>query len=331
MKSTVTFGEIMLRLSPENRKRIIQADRFDANYGGSEANVAAALSNMGVPTEFVTALPENDVGKAAENFVRSFGVSTRNSVKKIGRMGIYYLEKGAAQRPSKVVYDREGSVFSKACPEDFDWEKIFENAGWFHFSGITPALSESAAKLTLAAVQKAKQKGLTVSCDLNYRSALWSTEQAAQALAPLLSLTDVLIANENHLKMLFGIGEGGNMTCAESAAAAAEKFGLKQSVMTVRRTLSADDNNFSSILYEKGRIYRSKKYHMHIVDLVGGGDSFAAGLIYGNLMDFSPQDTVEFAAAAGCLKHSIEGDVGIFTPKEVAILAGGLSDGRVQR
>ena len=181
------------------------------------------------------------------------------------------------------------------------------------------------------AVESAKKKGLTVSCDLNYRSALWSVEKASKTLAPLLYQTDVLIANENHLKMLFGIGEGGNLTCAESAAAAAEKFGLSQSVMTVRRTLSADDNNFSAVLYEKGRHFRSKKYRMHIVDRVGGGDSFAAGLIFGNVKGFSAQDTVEFAAAAGCLKHSVEGDAGIFTEREVLSLAGGLSDGRVQR
>lgn len=331
MKKVVTLGEIMLRLSPEGRKRFLQADRLDVNYGGSEANVAVALCNMGCPAEFVTALPENDLGRAAENFVRSFGVSTAHCVKKQGRLGVYYLEKGAAQRPSKVIYDREGSVFSKAESADFDFDEIFDGAGWFHFSGITPALSPSAAELTEKAVESAKKKGLTVSCDLNYRSALWSVEKASKTLAPLLYQTDVLIANENHLKMLFGIGEGGNLTCAESAAAAAEKFGLSQSVMTVRRTLSADDNNFSAVLYEKGRHFRSKKYRMHIVDRVGGGDGFAAGLIFGNVKGFSDQDTVEFAAAAGCLKHSVEGDAGIFTEREVLSLAGGLSDGRVQR
>ena len=258
MKKVVTLGEIMLRLSPEGRKRFLQVDRLDVNYGGSEANVAVALCNMGCPAEFVTALPENDLGRAAENFVRSFGVSTAHCVKKQGRLGVYYLEKGAAQRPSKVIYDREGSVFSKAESADFDFDEIFDGAGWFHFSGITPALSPSAAELTVKAVESAKKKGLTVSCDLNYRSALWSVEKASKTLAPLLYQTDVLIANENHLKMLFGIGEGGNLTCAESAAAAAEKFGLSQSVMTVRRTLSADDNNFSAVLYEKGRHFRSK-------------------------------------------------------------------------
>ena len=331
MKKAVTFGEIMLRLSPEGRKRFVQADRFDAVYGGSEANVAIALGNMGIKADFLTALPDSPLGDAAENFVRSFGVNTKGTVRKDGRLGIYFLEKGASQRPSKVVYDREGSVFSRLKEGEIDFKKAFERADWFHFSGITPALSRQVALITKEAVCTAKEMGLTVSCDLNYRAALWSTEQAAEVLRPLISMTDVLIANKNHLKMLFGIGEGKNLTCAQAAKSAAEVFDLRQSVMTVRRTLSADDNGFSAILFENGNIYRSKKYQMHIVDRVGGGDSFAAGLIYADKMGFSAQDTVEFAAAAGCLKHSIEGDAGIFSAKEVSFLAGGFSDGRVQR
>lgn len=197
MKKAVTFGEIMLRLSPEGRKRFVQADRFDAVYGGSEANVAIALGNMGIKADFLTVLPDSPLGDAAENFVRSFGVNTKGTVRKDGRLGIYFLEKGASQRPSKVVYDREDSVFSRLKEGEIDFKKAFERADWFHFSGITPALSRQVALITKEAVCTAKEMGLTVSCDLNYRAALWSTEQAAEVLRPLISMTDVLIANEN--------------------------------------------------------------------------------------------------------------------------------------
>ena len=331
MKKAVTFGEIMMRLSPPGRKRFVQATEFDAVYGGSEANVAVTLCNLGLQADFVTALPDNALGNAAENFVRSFGVGTKSIVRKSGRLGLYFLEKGASQRSSEVIYDRKDSVFSHLKRGEIDFEKAFDGADWFHFSGITPALSKTAAEITAQAVETAKRLGLTVSCDLNYRSALWSTCEAADVLGPLLCKTDVLIANENHLKMLFGIGEDKKLTCGAAAEAAAEKFGLKQSVMTVRRTLSADDNLFSALIFENGRLARSKRYQMHIVDRVGGGDSFAAGLIFADINNYLLQDTVEFAAAAGCLKHSIEGDVGIFSAKEVKSLACGFSDGRVQR
>ncbi len=332
MKKVTAFGEIMLRLSPPDHQRIVQCSGFDAVFGGSEANVAVTLSNMGIDTEFVTKLPKNELGISAENSLRRFGVSTKKLIKGEGRLGIYFLEKGASQRPSKVIYDREGSALAKANKNDFCWDEILSNTDWFHWSGITPAISEKAAEITLDAVKTAKKKGITVSCDLNYRSTLWTARKAGEALSEMMEYTDILIANEEHLDLLFGIkSEDADNAFAEVSKKTSEKFGISQVAMTIRRTLSADDNKFGAVLYKDGEIYRSKVYNMHIVDRVGGGDSFAAGLIYGNINNLTFQDTVEFAAAAGCLKHSVEGDVGIFTADEVKALANGSADGRVIR
>ena len=340
MKKVVTLGEIMLRLSPEGRKRFLQADRLDVNYGGSEANVAVALCNMGCPAEFVTALPENDLGRAAENFVRSFGVSTAHCVKKQGRLGVYYLEKGAAQRPSKVIYDREGSVFSKAESADFDFDEIFDGAGWFHFSGITPALSPSAAELTEKAVESAKKKGLTVSCDLNYRSRLWSKEDARRVMTKVSRYTDVMITNMDQAFDVLGIkpGDGPEPESDEAyldlSRRIVSEYGCSHVAYTTRQSLSASHNIISGILYEKStdRLVRARKYDLtEIADRVGGGDSFGAGLIYTLSRGCTAEYCVNFAVAAECLKHTIDGDFNLTTEEETLRIMSGDGRAKIQR
>ncbi|MDR1893908.1 MAG: sugar kinase, partial [Spirochaetales bacterium] len=312
---------------------------FEASFGGGEANVAVSLANFGLEAAFVTKLPNNELGQAALNRLREFGVDTSFIVPGGGRLGIYFIEKGAAQRPSKVIYDRAHSAIAEAGPEDFNWPKIFEGARWFHFTGITPALSDQAASVTQGACQAAKAAGLTVSCDLNYRKNLWSREKAGRVMTGLMPFVDLCIANEEDAEAVFGIRGGGGFTGGrlrdkdyeETARILTDRFGFKQTAITLRESLSASDNNWSALLYDQGRAYVSKKYGVHIVDRVGGGDSFAAGLIYGSLSSLGLQESLEFAAAAGCLKHSIEGDFNQVSPEEVRKLAGGDASGRVMR
>ncbi|MDR2201682.1 MAG: sugar kinase [Clostridiales bacterium] len=336
----VTFGEIMLRLSPANYGRFVQADSFCATYGGGEANVAVSLASFGLDAAFVTKLPANEIGQAAVNSLRRYGVDVSGIVRGGDRTGIYFLERGASQRPSKVVYDRAGSAIAECAPNDFDWDKIFAGADWFHFTGITPALSENAFAACLAAAKSAKSKNLTVSCDLNYRKNLWSRERANQKMTELIKYVDVCIANEEDAKDVFGIEAGGTdittgKISREGYKDVAEKlvkrFGLKCAAITLRESLSASDNNWAAMLYNGKEFFFSKKYAVRVVDRVGGGDSFGAGLIYAMLCGNTPQDSVEFATAASALKHTIEGDFNLVSVDEVKKLAAGDGSGRVQR
>lgn len=339
-KSIITFGEIMLRLAPEGYYRFVQADKFGATYGGGEANVAVSLANYGMDVKFVTKLPKHEIGQAAVNAVRRYGVDTSFICRGGERVGIYFLEKGASQRPSKVVYDRAGSAIATASQSDFNWDEIFEGVTWFHFTGITPALGDEIAAICLTACQKAKEKNITVSCDLNYRNKLWSKEKAGKVMGELCKYVDVCIANEEDAGDVFGIkatntditaGKVNHDGYKEVAKQLADRFGFSKVAITLRSSISANDNNWAAMLYDGQEYYLSKSYLMHIVDRVGGGDSFGAGLIYACMNDMSMQDTIEFAVAASCLKHTIEGDLNQVSVEEVKKLAGGDGSGRVQR
>jgi len=340
MEKVVTFGEIMLRLAPEGYYRFVQSQSFGATYGGGEANVAVSLANFGMDAAFVTKLPKHEIGQAAVNSLRQFGVDTSKIVRGGNRVGIYFLEKGASQRPSKVIYDRADSAIATAAPGDFDWGAILNGVRWFHFTGITPALSDGAAAVTLDALKAAKEKGVSVSCDLNYRKNLWSKEKAGEVMGKLMPFVDLCIANEEDSADVFGIHAkntditSGNIShdgYKEVAKALIDRFGFKKVAITLRESISANDNNWAAMYCQDGEFYFSKKYAMRIVDRVGGGDSFGAGLIYANLSGFAPQESVEFAVAASCLKHSIEGDFNQVSVDEVKKLAGGDASGRVQR
>ncbi len=340
MKKIVTFGELMLRLAPQNYLRFVQSDVYGATFGGAEANVAVSLANFGMDASFVTKLPGHEIGQAAVNSLRRFGVDTSRIVRGGERVGIYYCEKGASQRPSKVIYDRAYSAISMAQPSDFDWNTIFADADWFHFTGITPALSDTVADICLEACRAAKERGITVSCDLNFRKKLWSKEKAGQVMGLLCQYIDYCIANEEDAKDVFGIeatntdiysGKLNHEGYISVAKQLTDRFGFRGVAITLRESKSASDNDWSGMLYTDGNAYFSKKYSMHIVDRVGGGDSFGAGLIYSLLNDYAPQASIEFAVAASCLKHSIEGDYNMVSLSEVQNLAGGDASGRVQR
>ncbi len=340
MSRIITFGEIMLRLAPEGYNRFVQSDVFTALYGGGEANVAVSLANFGMDIRYVTKVPKHEIGQAAINSLRKFGVDTSHIVRGGNRFGIYYLEKGASQRPSKVIYDRANSSIAMASKEDFDWDKIFEGAHWFHFTGITPALSDNVAEICLDALKAAKQHGLTVSCDLNYRKNLWSREKAGQIMGGLMEYVDVCIANEEDAGDVFGIWAddtnitGGKLSHEGYKSVAkklANRFGFKKVAITLRSSISANDNNWAAMLYDGTEFYFSKSYAIHIVDRVGGGDSFGAGLIYSFINNKAPQQALEFAVAASCLKHTIEGDYNLVSVDEVNKLAEGDGTGRVQR
>lgn len=336
----VTFGEIMLRLAPENYLRFVQADRLEATFGGAEANVAVSLANFGEDVAFVSKLPTHEIGQSAINSLRKFGVDTSFVARGGERVGIYYCEKGASQRPSKVIYDRTGSAIATATGDDFDWDKIFDGAKWFHFTGITPALSDTLSGIVLQAVKSAKEKGITVSCDLNFRKKLWSKEKAKEVMSEICKYVDVCIANEEDAKDVFGIeaentdiergklNEQGYVSVAKQLV---DKFGFKAVAITLRESISANDNYWSGMLYTDGKAVFSRKYAMHIVDRVGGGDSFGAGLIHSLLAGKNATDAIEFAVAASCLKHSIEGDYNMVSKEEVEALANGNASGRVQR
>ncbi|MDR3161252.1 MAG: sugar kinase [Spirochaetaceae bacterium] len=340
MERIVTFGEIMLRLAPEGYYRFVQVPTLGATFGGGEANVAVSLANFGLDAAFVTKLPAHEIGQAAVNKLREFGVDTSGIVRGGKRVGIYFLEKGASQRPSKVIYDRAHSAIAEASAADFNWKALLEGASWFHVTGITPALGDTVAAITREACKEAKARGITVSCDLNYRKNLWSREKAGEVMGGLMEYVDVCIANEEDAADVFGIHAAnsditGGTISREGyqgvAKALADRFGFKKVAITLRESLSASDNNWAAMLYEGASFYFSKKYPVRIVDRVGGGDSFGAGLIYGSLKSLGPQETIEFAVAASCLKHSIEGDFNQVSVEEVQKLAGGDASGRVQR
>ena len=340
MKRAITFGELMLRLAPENYLRFVQSEKYEATFGGAEANVAVSLANYGIDAAFVSKLPSHEIGQAAVNSLRKFGVDTSLVVRGGERVGIYFCEKGASQRPSKVIYDRAHSSIASAERGDFDWQEIFDGADWFHFTGITPALSENTAEICLDAAKTAKKLGVTVSCDLNFRKKLWSKERAGEVMGELCRFVDYCIANEEDAKDVFGIeaentdiysgklNEAGYISVAEKLS---KKFGFKGVAITLRESLSASDNHWSGMLYTGGQAYFSKKYAVHIVDRVGGGDSFGGGVIYSLLNGYAPQKAIGFAVAASCLKHSIEGDYNLVSASEVESLANGNASGRVQR
>lgn len=339
-KKIITFGEIMLRLAPEGYYRFVQTDKYGATYGGGEANVAVSLANYGMDVGFVTKLPKHEIGQAGVDSLRRFGVDTTYITRGGDRVGIYFLEKGASQRPSKVIYDRAGSSIATADKSDFDWNKIFEGVDWFHFTGITPALGDNIADICLEACKIAKEKGIKISCDLNYRKKLWTKEKAGKVMDKLCQYVDVCISNEEDASDVFGIkaentdvttGEVNHEGYKEVAKQLVDRFGFEKVAITLRSSISANDNNWAGMLYNGKEYSFSKEYKMHIVDRVGGGDSFGGGLIYACLNDFTLQETINFAVAASCLKHSIEGDFNQVSVEEVLKLAGGDASGRVQR
>lgn len=336
---TVCFGEIMLRLSPPGYERFTQATSFDAYYGGAEANVAVALSEMGGESVYVTRLPEHTLGDAAVCELRRWGVDTSRIVRGGERIGIYFCERGASSRPPKVIYDRASSAFALSNPDDYNWDSILEGAGWLHFSGITPALSGELSQICSNALDAARKRGITVSCDVNYRRALWSAEKAGTVMVKLLSRVDVCVINEEHAGLLFGIKEekagSGDEISFETASRVAEKvsrrFGCAKTAVTIRRTISASDNRFAAVLYdlEENKSYNSRVYDLHIVDRVGGGDAFCAGLIYSLQKGTPCSDSIEFAAAACALKHTVEGDMNHASADEIRALA--FKSGRSER
>lgn len=340
MAKIVTFGEIMLRLSTPGHSRFVQTDCFDAVYGGGEANVAVSCANYGHDAYFVTKLPQHEIGQSAVNALRRYGVRTEYISRGGERVGIYFLESGSAMRPSKVIYDRARSAISEALPEDFDFDAIMKEADWFHWSGITPAISDRAAELTRLACEAAKRHGVTVSVDLNFRKKLWTKEKAQSVMKPLMKYVDVCIGNEEDAELCLGFRpdadvEGGR-TDAEGYKsifkAMAREFGFRYVVSTLRESFSASHNGWKAMIYDGREFYESKRYDiLPIVDRVGGGDAFSAGLIHGLLTKPSQGEALEFAVAASALKHTVSGDFNMVSAAEVEALAGGDASGRVQR
>ena len=336
----VTFGELMLRLAPNGYYRFFQNDQMQATFGGGEANVAVSLANFGMDSRYVTKLPKHAIGQAAVDSLRYFGVDTSKIARGGDRVGIYFLEKGASQRGSVCIYDRAHSAIAEADNSDFDWDSIFEDADWFHFTGITPALSENLVEICLEACKAAKARGVKISCDLNYRGKLWTREQANKAMTKLCKYVDVCISNEEDAKDVFGIEAegtdiyGGKLNHEGYKSVAkqlSDKFGFSKVAITLRSSISANDNDWTGMLYDGENYCFSKTYHLHIVDRVGGGDSFGAGLIYSLLTRKDTQSAIEFAVAASALKHSIEGDYNRVSVAEIEKLARGDASGRVQR
>ena len=340
MAKVVTFGEVMLRLAPNGYYRFFQNDQMQATFGGGEANVAVSLANFGLDSAYVTKLPEHAIGQSAVDSLRYFGVDTSKIVRGGERVGIYFLEKGASQRGSVCIYDRKYSAIQQAKKEDFDWASIFEGADWFHFTGITPALGENLVEICKEACIKAKEMGVKISCDLNYRGKLWTRQEANKAMTELCKYVDVCISNEEDAKDVFGIEAedtdiyGGKLNhdgYKSVAKQLMDKFGFEKVAITLRTSISANDNDWAGMLYDGEDYHFSKTYHLHIVDRVGGGDSFGAGLIYSLLTGKTSKQAIEFAVAASALKHTIEGDYNRVSVKEVEKLAGGDGSGRVQR
>ncbi len=329
----ITLGEILLRLSPDNNERFIQCHNFEAVYGGGEANTAVSLASFDVDTSYVTKLPAHAIGQSAVNSLREYGVDTSMIVRGGEQIGIYFLEKKTSQRPTNVIYNRKGSAIAQAQPSDFDWDQILEGATWFHFSGITPALSDNMAEITLEACQKAKEKGLTISCDLNYRSKLWSSEKANEVMSRICPYVDICIANEDDAVGIFGMNAD-NTTEEKNAYIAKEltkRFDFQMVASVWRTETSITTFKLQSMIYTGGQAYYSKEYFMHILDYIGAGDAYCAGIIYGMIHHFEPQKMVEFANAASCLKHTVSGDYNLVTVDEVMKLAFGAAGNEVQR
>ena len=342
MSKFVTFGEIMFRLNPEGFLRLVQADKFEVTVAGGEANVAVSLANYGLDAAFVSKVPTHDVGDYVIRSLRKYGIDTKYILRGGKRLGIYFVEKGASQRPSKVIYDREDSAIAMAKPEEFDWDAIFADAQWFHWTGITPALSDNMVQACLEACKKAKEKGVMISCDLNYRKKLWSREKAGEVMSQLMPYVDVCIANEEDAADVFGIHaehtdiEGGKLdySAYESVARQlSQRFGCKKVAITLRGSISASENTWAGMLYDAATdtVNLSKNYLIKIVDRVGGGDSFGGGLIYALSQGYCDADAINFAVAASCLKHTIEHDFNEVKVEEVLALMKGSGSGRVQR
>lgn len=336
----VTFGEVMLRLSPPGHYRLLQSSSLNMTLAGAEANVAADLACLGEQASFVTRFPVSPLSQIAVNELRKYGVDTSDIMYGGDRIGLIFVEKGASQRPSNVIYDRKYSAISQCRQDEPDWDKIFDGAGWFHLSGITPALGGELPAICLDACRKAKEKGVTVSLDLNYRSKLWSREQACKVMTELCRYVDVCIANEEDVKDVFGIVpegsdiEGGKLSVdgyRKTAEQLFSRFGFSKVAFTLRESINADINDWSAVLCTKDNAFVSKKYRINIVDRVGGGDSFAAGLIYSLANGKNNSDSIEFATAMSCLKHTVEGDFALVTVEEVNALVAGSGSGRVKR
>lgn len=337
----VAFGDLLMRLNPPGHLRFVQADGLEMRFTGAEANAAAMLAGFGVDTVAVSKVPANEIGDACVGYLRRFGIDTTHVARGGDRIGIFFLETGASQRPSKVVYDRDHTAFQTAAAEDFDWEAILADADWLHFSGTAPALGPSVRTVLEHGLRTAKDAGVTVSCDLNYRARLWSPDEASRVMTGLMQYVDVMIGNEEDADKVFGIrAEGSDITRGELVHASyrevarqlVDRFAFDYVATTLRGSVSASINHWAGMLYDGRTHYTSRQYEIHpIVDRVGGGDSFSGGLIYGLLSGWDPQRVVDFAAAASCLKHSISGDFNLVSRAEVELLAGGDSSGRVQR
>jgi 2-dehydro-3-deoxygluconokinase len=340
-KKVVLFGELMMRLSTKRHERIVQAREFDVIYSGAEANLGVALQAMGVDSYMVSSVPTNAVGDACLCYLRQFELNLDHVKRNGDRLGIYYVETGAAQRPSTFLYNRKGSSITELRPGDLDWQRILDGKHWFHFTGITPALADSVAEITKEACAAAKHKGLTVSADLNFRRKLWSPEKARSVMTDLMQYVDVLFTNEEEAETVFGIKaretdcKAGKLDVhgyEDVAAQLCEKFNLKYVSISLRGSISATANDWSGMLYDGKRYYTSRKYHIgYIVDRVGGGDAYSSGIIYGLLTGQDLQESVDFAAAASCLKHSIHGDFNLVSFNEILALMGGDASGRIQR
>lgn len=340
MSRIVCLGEIMLRLNPEGYLRFVQADCFKVTYAGGEANVAISLAQYGHDAVYVSKVPAHEIGQCAVNALRRFGVDTHWMLRGGARLGIYFVEKGASQRGSKVIYDRTNSSIALSKRSEYDWDSILNGADWFHFTGITPALGGDLPQICQDALLVARKKGIIVSCDLNYRAKLWSREQAKATMEQLMPYVDVCIANEEDAKNVFGIAapetdvQTGHLNHAGYISVAkqlSERFGVKKVAITLRSSVSANDNMWAGMLFENGSACFSKTYPIHIVDRVGGGDSFGGGLIHALLKGFSQQEAVDFAVAASCLKQTMEGDFNLLSEAEVLSLVEGNASGRVQR
>lgn len=342
MKKYITFGEIMLRLKPPHCARFFQSPLLEATFGGGEANVAVGLARFGLNVAYVSVIPKNAIGDACLGELRRQGVDTSLMVRKGNRLGIYFLENGANQRPSLVIYDRSHSAIAEARPGDIDWEWVFNGASWFHITGITPAISLSASELSLEAVKKAKGKGITISCDLNFRKKLWQYGKSApEVMTELVKYVDIALGNEEDCQKSLGVKvdvdvESGELQIQQYKELTAKVLNLyphlQKIALTLRESHSADYNGWSAVLNNRKEFLISKKYEIHhIVDRVGAGDAFAAGLIYGINNLNSDREALEFAVAASCLKHSIPGDLPLLSIEEVNSLAGGAASGRVQR
>ncbi len=339
-KKVVTLGEIMMRLTTPDFKRFVQAESFEVTYGGGEANVATALCNYGLNGVFVSKVPDTAIGQAAINHLRRYGVDTQFMARGGERLGIYFLEIGASMRASQVIYDRAHASIADADVSEFDFDKIFEGADWFHTTGITPALSDKAAALTEAALKAARERGITTSIDLNYRKKLWSKEKAREVMSKLCQYVDVCVGNEEDANDMLGfVSQGTDVTKGELnldgfkdvCKQMKEKFGFKYIASTLRESYSASDNGWSALVYDGNEFYHTKEYDVRIIDRVGSGDSFASGFIYGLVTGKTMQDAAEFGVAASALKHTIPGDINHATLSDVENLMKGDGSGRVQR